>query len=187
MMHPLKQYLREVEEGFQDFAARVGVSRQTLYRIVSRVQAPRPMLARRIVEATGGAVTLDMLYSGGAPEGAAGGAEVVNLNAAADEPQLDQDRLRLALAVVINHLRAEENAPASPEMLAVAAEAAVNTYAALSRLTTRQGPARLAQALRPVLEEILKETGGVPAPSALDRGAELAAELYVQRRSLLRR
>ncbi|WP_375202279.1 helix-turn-helix domain-containing protein [Hyphococcus sp.] len=181
-MHPLKQYLREVEEGFQDFAARVGVSRQTLYRIVSGVQAPRPMLARRIVEATGGAVTLAMLYGD-----ASASAEVVSLNAAGDETLLDEERLRLALAVVINHLRAEEDAPVSSDMMAVAAEATVNTYAALSRLTTCQGPARLAQALRPVLEEILKESGGVPAPSALDRGAELAAELYFQHRSLLRR
>ncbi len=181
-MHPLKQYLREVEEGFQDFSARVGVSRQTLYRIVSGVQAPRPMLARRIVEATGGAVTLAMLYGD-----ASAGADVVSLNAGGDETPLDQERLRLALAVVINHLRAEEDAPVSSDMMAVAAEAAVNTYAALSRLTTCQGPARLAQALRPVLEEILKESGGVPAPAALDRGAELAAELYFQHRSLLRR
>ncbi len=182
-MHPLRRYLRNVDEGFQDFAARVGVSRQTLYRIVSGVQAPKPMLARRIVEATGGAVTLDMLYSGKAQ----GGAEVVTLNARAEEPLLDPERLRLAFAVVINHLRAEDSAPVSAVMLSVAAEAAVNTYAALSRLTTRQGPARLAQALRPVLEEILKESGGAPAPSALDRGAELAAELYFQRRSLQRR
>ncbi|MAW82071.1 MAG: hypothetical protein CMI63_17680 [Parvularcula sp.] len=181
-MHPLKQYLRDVEEGFQDFAARVGVSRQTLYRIVSGAQAPKPMLARRIVEATGGAVTLDMLYGGAA----CGGAEVVGFTARQEEPLLDPERLRLAVAVVINHLRAEEDAAPGAAMLAIAAEAAVHTYAALSPLTTRQGPARLAQALRPVLEEILKESGGVPAPSALDRGAELAAELYFQHRSLRR-
>ena len=42
-MHPLKQYLHDVEETFQDFAARVGVSRQTLYRIVSGAQAPKPI------------------------------------------------------------------------------------------------------------------------------------------------
>jgi DNA-binding XRE family transcriptional regulator len=179
-MHPLKHYLTDVEERVQDFAERVGASRQTLYRIFSGVQAPKPMLARRIVEATGGAVTLDMLYGGEAP----GSAEIIGFHACEDEALLDSERLRLAIAVVINHLRAEDSAPVGHEMLAVAAEAAVNTYAALARLTTRQGPARLAQALRPVLEEILKETGGVPAPSALERGAELAAELYFQARAL---
>ncbi|GJL91900.1 helix-turn-helix domain-containing protein [Hyphococcus sp.] len=179
-MHPLKHYLTDVQERVQDFAERVGASRQTLYRIFSGVQAPKPMLARRIVEATGGAVTLDMLYGGEAPSSA----EIIGFHAHEDEPLLDSERLRLAIAVVINHLRAEDSAPVGNEMLAVAAEAAVNTYAALARLTTRQGPARLAQALRPVLEEILKETGGAPAPSALERGAELAAELYFQARAL---
>ena len=117
-MHPLKQYLRDVEEGFQDFAARVGVSRQTLYRIVSGAQAPKPMLARRIVEATGGAGTLDLRYGGAA----CGGAEVVGFTARQEEPLLDPERLRLAVAVVINHLRAEEDAAPGAAMLAIAAE-----------------------------------------------------------------
>ena len=181
-MHPLKRYLHDVEERIQDFAERVGASRQTLYRIIAGVQAPKPLLARRIVEATGGAVSLAMLYGG-----VEGGAEIIAMPAAAEEAMLDASRLRLAMAVVINHLRPQEAAPASPETLDIAAEAAVNTYAALSRLTTRQGPARLAQALRPVLEEILKESGSLPSASALDRGADLAAELYFQRRPLQRR
>ncbi len=182
-MHPLKRYLADVDERVQDFAERVGASRQTLYRLITGIQAPKPMLARRIVEATGGAVTLAMLYGGDAP----GSAEILGFHPRAEEPLLDGDRLRLAIAVVINHLRAEHSAPVSAEMLAIAADAAVNTYAALARLTTRQGPARLAQALRPVLEEILKESGGVPAPAALDRGAELAAELYFQARTVQQR
>ncbi len=181
-MHPLKHYLTDVQEPVRDFAERVGASRQTLYRIFSGVQAPKPMLARRIVEATGGAVTLDMLYGGSAPDSA----EIIGFQAPDEEALLECDRLRLALAVVINHLRAEAAAPVGEEMLAVAAEAVVNTYAALAQLTTRRGSARLAQALRPVLEEILKETGGSPGPAAIERGAELAAELYLQGRPLQR-
>lgn len=181
-MHPLKQYLRDVEEGVQEFADRVGVSRQTLYRIVSGVQAPKPMLARRIVEATGGAVTLAMLYGGGPTS-----AEIVSISARAEEPMLDHERLKIAFAVVINHLRPADGAPLAPAALDIAAEAAVNTYAALAKLTTRQGAARLAQALRPVLEEILKESGTVPGPAALERGADLAAQLYIQARAQQRR
>lgn len=181
-MHPLKRYLHDVEERVQDFAERVGASRQTLYRIIAGAQAPKPLLARRIVEATGGAVSLAMLY-GEVP----GAAEIIAMPTAAEAGALDAGRLRLAMAVVINHLRPHQAAPVSPETLDIAAEAAANTYAALSPLTTRQGPSRLAQALRPVIEEILKESGGVPALSALDRGAELAAELYFQHRSLQRR
>ncbi len=175
-MHPLKQYLSEVEEPVRDFAERVGASRQTLYRIFSGAQAPKPALARRIVEATGGAVTLGMLYGADMP----GSAEIINLNPRADEPALDHERLKLAIAVVINHLRPNEASISAPEMMDVAAEAVISTYAALSKVTTRQGPARLGQALRPVLEEILKEFGGLPGPSALDRGADLAAQLYLQ-------
>ncbi len=181
-MHPLKRYLHDVEERVQDFADRVGVSRQTLYRIIAGVQAPKPLLARRIVEATGGAVSLGMLYG----EIQGGGADIVAMPPGPEDALLEAARLRLAMAVVINHLRPEEAAPAAPATLDIAAEATVNTYAALSRLTTRQGPSRLAQALRPVLEEILKESGGLPSPSALDRGAELAAELYFQDRPLQR-
>lgn len=178
-MHPLKRYLHDVEERVQDFAERVGASRQTLYRIIAGVQAPKPLLARRIVEATGGAVSLAMLYG-------AGGADVIAMPAAREEAPLDAARLKLAIAVVVNHLRPEAAPPAAPETLDIAAEAAVSTFAALSRLTTRQGSSRLAQALRPVLAEILKESGGLASASALDRGAELAAELYFQHRSLQR-
>ena len=64
-MHPLKEYLKAVDEPVRDFAARVGASRQTLYRIIAGAQAPKPILARRIVEATGGAVSMDTLYNGG--------------------------------------------------------------------------------------------------------------------------
>lgn len=177
-MHPLKQYLYDVEERVQDFAERVGASRQTLYRIIAGIQAPKPILARRIVEATGGAVNLSMLY------GNDGGGEVIALRGDAGDDLLDPARLKLAFAVVVNHLRPEQAPPLPPDILDVAAEAAVNTYEALARLTTRLGPARLAQALRPALEEILKETGERPSASALDRGAELAAELYFQKRTL---
>ena len=181
-MHPLKRYLHDVEERVQEFAERVGVSRQTLYRIIAGVQAPKPLLARRIVEATGGAVSLGMLYGEGK-----GGAEILAMPTVVDAAVLDPVRLKLAMAVVINHLRSAEASSVLPETLDVAAEATVNTYEALSRLTTRRGPARLAQALRPVLEEILKESGGAAPASALDRGSELAAELYFQERSLQQR
>ena len=47
-MHPLKQYLHDVDEPLQDFARRVGASRQTLYRIISGRQSPKPALASAI-------------------------------------------------------------------------------------------------------------------------------------------
>lgn len=175
-MHPLKQYLLDVDERIQDFAARVGVSRQTLYRIIAGIQAPKPVLARRIVEATGASVTLNMLYGANVPSSA----DIVGLNTDANAPLLDVERLKVAIAVVINHMRSPDLAPVAAETLDVAAEAIINTYVALAKVTSRRGPARLEQALRPVLEEILEETGGSAGAAALDRGAELAAQLYVQ-------
>jgi len=175
-MHPLKQYLYDVDERMQDFAERVGVSRQTLYRIISGVQAPKPMLARRIEEATGGAVTIGMLYGGDA----SGSADSVSAIPQGDGAALDQERVKLAIAVAVNHLRPQPSLLPPAKTLDVAVEAVVNTYTALRKLTTRQGPSRLAQAVRPVLEEMLKETGSAPTSAALDHGAALAAELYHQ-------
>ncbi len=180
-MHPLKKYLSDLQEPVADFSARVGVSRQTLYRIINRKQSPKPALARRIVEATGGAVSLSDLW--GVSTG-----KIVPFPVAQGETVLDNHRLKLALSIVFNHLTAQ-GVPDPPDLsIAIAAEAAANTYAALSRVTTRQGPARLTQALRPVLEEILRECADpVPPAVAIDRGAQLATELYYQSWEIERR
>jgi DNA-binding XRE family transcriptional regulator len=141
-MHPLKQYLQDIDETIQDFAQRVGASRQTLYRIIGGNQTPKPALARRIVEATGAAVAFEALYHGDPAQG-----EVVGLRAEYDAPLLEQDRLKVSLAIVINHLSPQDRQSPPDEAVEIAAEAVVNTYAALSPVTTRQGPDRLRQAL----------------------------------------
>ncbi len=178
-MHPLKAYLRDVGESIQEFGARVSASRQTLYRIIGGAQAPKPALARRIVEATGGAVSFEALYQGPSLKG--GGGDVVGLNAGEAGGGLNTGRVRVALAIVVDHLAAKDK-PAPPDTaVTIAAEAVVNTYMALSTVTTRQGPERFCQALRPVLEEILREYSASPPPAAaLDRGAELATQIYFQ-------
>lgn len=175
-MHPLKQYLADLQESVTDFSVRVGASRQTLYRIINGRQSPKPALARRIVEATGGAVTLNDLF-------ACEDGETAILSWPGDhaESELDNHRLKLALAIVFNHLTAADAPDPPARFIVIAAEAAANTFAALSPVTTRQGPARLTQALRPVLEEILRECADpVPPQSAIDRGAQLATDLYYQ-------
>lgn len=174
-MHPLKQYLQEVDEPIQDFARRVGASRQTLYRIIMGRQAPKPALARRIVEATGSAVAFEALYKRSRQQG-----EVVAMSFSTDAPPVDQARLKIVLAVVINHLLPDHQQNPPQDAAEVGAEAVVNTYIALSTVTSRQGPDRLRQALRPVLEEILRECSGRLPSSCLDRGAELATQLYYQ-------
>lgn len=171
-MHPLRLYLTNVRETIGDFSARVGVSRQTLYRIMSGSQAPKPALARRIVEATGGAVTLETLYH-----------QSPQLDSVGSPPHmaapLNAERLRVSLAIVIDHL-SPKNAPELPEEVIDLASAAVNnTYIALAPVTTREGPDRLRQALKPVLEELLRSRSSTGAPhSALEKGAACAAQLY---------
>ncbi len=180
-MHPLKAYLRDVGEPIQAFGARVSASRQTLYRIIGGAQAPKPALARRIVEATGGAVTFEALYQGSSGGGKTGGGEVVGLNAGEAGGGLNTERVRVALAIVVDHLAAKDKPEPPDAAVTIAAEAVVNTYMALSTVTTRQGPERFCQALRPVLEEILREySASPPPPAALDRGAELATQIYFQ-------
>lgn len=171
-MHSLKQYLKSVEEPITEFAARVGASRQTLYRIISRAQAPKPALARRIVEATGGAVSLEALYQD-APHNVpalAGGA--------GDAVKLDDVRLKTAIAAVYNHFAPKGAAPAPDALVTSAVVAAMAVHEALSAITSRAGTERLAQALRPVLAEVLSDCGIRLAPHILERAAKLGAELY---------
>jgi len=176
-MHPLRQYLGDVKETVQNFSARVGISRQTLYRIVNDRQAPKPALARRIVEATGGVVSFDALY-----RARGGGAEIVALERTADEGNaLDFRRILMSLSVVANQLTPQCAKGPPEQALEIAAEAAINTFVALEKVTTRQGPDRLRQALRPVLEEILTEyLAFAPPAAALDEGANLASIIYYQ-------
>lgn len=173
-MHPLKRYLRDVSEPIGDFAKRVCASRQTLYRIISGRQDPKPALARRIVEATGGAVTLSTLYRFNGIEG-----EVRDLPGSGKNALLNPERVKLAVEVVLDQLTAEEARTLPPEAAEIAAEAVIDTYAALSKVTSRRGPDRLRQAVRPVIEELLRDYGSEPPSSAaLERGAAMAAHLY---------
>ena len=172
-MHPLKRYLLEVEEPIQQFADRVRTSRQTLYRIFQGLQTPKPDLAKRIVAATDGDVTLNDIYKPNP-----------NTRLTGDGLQkvyIDKHRIRKALAIVVGHLTKQDKEDLPSEKIDIAVEVVITTYAALSRVTKRDGPHRLRQAYRPVLEELYVDiTGAPPPPKALDAGAELAAKIYYQ-------
>ncbi|MGE0409170.1 MAG: helix-turn-helix domain-containing protein [Amphiplicatus sp.] len=168
MIHPLKDYIVSSGDSIAGFARRIGVSRQSVFRIIAGRQTPKPALARRIVEATGGAVSFETFY----------GARVADLSARRGEEGLNPDLLALVLRYVLGRVVATP-APLAPAMIDAAAEAVVNTHAALSKITTRRGPDRLAQALRPVLEEIRKEYPELRLrPERLDEAANAAGDLY---------
>ena len=174
-IHPLKAYLNALNESVADFSDRIGVSRQTLYRIMSGKQTPKPALARRIVEATGGDVDLHSLYTD-----SANSAAIMAFRASDESSSLDPRRLRTALAIVFNHVMADQESTIPDATLFIAEEAVSNTYAALQSITSRHGADRLAQALRPVIEEILRGYIADAPASMLDRAALLAAEIYLQ-------
>ncbi|MEM9014257.1 MAG: helix-turn-helix transcriptional regulator [Pseudomonadota bacterium] len=173
-MHPLKKYLSEVSEPVASFAARVGASRQTLYRIFSGAHTPRPSLARRIVEATGGAVSFEALY--GRREDRA---DIVFLTRNQTDT-IDRNRLSIAIAIVCSHLTPAGMRSPPEDAYMMASEAAANTFVALASVTTRIGTDRLQQALRPVIEEFLTEYCGLSrSDQAHDQAARLAADLYL--------
>ena len=160
-----------VEEPITDFAARVGASRQTLYRIISRSQAPKPTLARLIVEATGGAVSWEALYQNAqqAPE-----------ERARDAPGLDRARLKTAIAAVYDHFAPQGAASAPDVLLGTGVKAVIEIYEALSLLSDRSDREQLGQALRPVLECVLSRGGTRLPPMAVDRTVKLGVDLYFQ-------
>lgn len=180
MAHPLLDYILATADTRTAFAARIGVSRRTLARILSGERAPRPEIARRIVEATGGAVSLEALFS------VQGGALADLAGARADGEAIDA----ALLGPVLGHALAAMASPSAPapsaEMLEAAAEAVANTHAALARVTTRRGPDRLVQALRPVLEEIRKDFPELGLdPDRLDGAVRTAVALYYEAKARL--
>lgn len=170
-MHPLRRYLTSIEEPITDFAARVGASRQTLHRIISRSQAPKPALARLIVEASGGAVSWEALYQNvqHAPE-----------KSAQDAPGLDRARLKVAIAAIYDHFAPEGAAPIPDVLIGAGVKAVIEIYESLSLLSDRSDQEQLGQALRPVLECVLNRGGTRLPPMAVERTVKLGIELYFQ-------
>lgn len=178
MDHPLKEFLDAVEDSAPAFARRVGVRSRTLQRILAGEEWPSPALARRIVDATDGAVPFDALY------GSFGDVADFGARRGPDDT-LNQALLAEVLCAAMKDFAGSPDCEPWSREIEIAAEAVANTYAALARATTRQGlKDRVAQALRPVLAEILRDYGasGIP-PARLDEMACCIAALYCETRS----
>jgi len=170
MAHPLAAFIEETGDTVRAFARRVGVTQSVLEAILDEI-APAPMVARRIVEATGGAISFDQLMSGRE-------AVIADLSCRLTvDTAIDLRRLSEAIAAELAERFPATRIP-GPEF-DIAAEAVAHTYAALARVTTETGAGRLVQALRPVLGEILKDHGAPPRDlQALESTALAAAERY---------
>ena len=181
MAHPLLDYIRATDDTQAGFAARIGVSRRTLGRIISGERAPKPEIARRIVEATGGAVSLELLL--GADKGVLSDLSAIR----ADEEVIDSSLLGPVLRHALGTI-ANPTAPSpSQQVIEAAAEAAANTHAALARVTTRHGRDRLSQALLPVLEEIRRDFPELGLdPGRMNEAVRTAVVLYYEAKPRLR-
>jgi hypothetical protein len=58
----LSEYLKKHKIEQQDFAQTIKTNAANVSRYVARLRMPRPLIAMRIVKATGGEVTLQDIY-----------------------------------------------------------------------------------------------------------------------------
>lgn len=185
-MEALETYLRETRTTPKAFAKLIGVEAERLARIIEGAEPVDAALARRMVDATGGALILEDL----AAESAAAGVVVLDMRSrlAFDENEIDAGWLAKVLAECLPSLVGGNRRKGDDRLPGLAADAAVNTYLALSTVTTRRGADRLVQALRPVFAEILED---LSAPKSarlkVDQMARQAADLYFQGRPEKRR
>ena len=177
-MDALAAYLRETRTTPKAFAKLIGIDADRLERMLSGIEAIETPLAQRMIDATGGALHLDDLISQ-----APGAGAVVDMRGrfAAEAPEIDVRRLAVILAALLPRLVGGARRAGDEHLPRLAADAAANTYAALSTITTRRGPDRLIQALRPVFAEILEELSApVSSRRRVQQMSEEAAALYFQ-------
>lgn len=185
-MEALETYLRETGTSADDFAKLIGVDADAFDMMLEGTAPIEACIARRMVDATGGALQLDDL----AGEEADSAASVIDFRAqfASSDAAVDAGRLEDVLKASLPSLLGGARRAGDEYLPRLAAEAAAATYIALSTITSRSGADRLAQALQPVFSEILEE---MAAPSSRHRliaaQALAAAELYFQETQQKRR
>ena len=62
-MHPLDEWIINQVSTRKEFAGKLDISVATLSRYLSRDRVPKPEIMRKIIEATGGAITPENFYS----------------------------------------------------------------------------------------------------------------------------
>lgn len=181
-MEALLTYLRETRTTPKSFANMIGVDAERVARFLAGEEPVSFEIAQRMIDATGGALTLEDLAVG-----AHGRLFDLRSRFSADAPDIDVKRLAEILAILLPDLVGGARRKGDDRLPGLAAEAAVGTYAALSTITTRSGEARLAQALRPIVAEILAELAASVSRPRLDETVQRAARLYFQARPEKRR
>ena len=189
-MQALLNYLEETGASPDAFAVAIGVKPEKVRAALAGEECFSLPEARRIVEATDGAVPLAAALNADAKtledfraglEKARGGALASAI--AASEDGADDVEKEGFVAAARAGLGALLDPPKDDldRLASLGAEAILHTYLALQPLTTRRGTDRLLQALRPVLAEIHADYAGrPPAPDRLDAACRLAQARYLQ-------
>jgi hypothetical protein len=177
-MKALLDHLAATGDRPADFARRIGLEPEILQRALEGGAMLDRSVLLRIIDLSGGALTLADL------DGEAGVAEVADFRARfAAKDEIDIEALTSALAEALLPLFGGMRRKGDEFLPRLAAEATAGAYDALSTITTRRGADRLAQALRPVVEEILAE---LSAPSSLKNRVEEAVGQATVRYQTLR-
>jgi len=184
-MEALLTYSRETRTTPKAFAKLIGLDGDRFARLLSGEERMEAPIAQRIVDATGGAIFLNELIGNDGPA-------PVNVDMrsrfAAGSPDIDAARLAEILADLLPGMLGGSRRKGDDRLPGLAAEAAANTYSALSTVTSRSEADRLVQALRPVFAEILEELSAPAlAHGRLEDQARKAAELYFRARPEMRR
>lgn len=167
-VHPLQAYLAASGEGIASFAARVGATPRLISDMIAGAASPDLGAARRIAAASGGAVDLFDLIpgrQGQVVEGAFSGGRI-------------NDQLLAAVIEVV----APAIFPPHSKAAAFVAAAASNIYDALAGVSALSRTDRLAEALRPALQDSFAASPDCGEP---DAAARLAARLYLTAESRL--
>ena len=173
-MEMLAAYLRETRTSAAAFAKIIGIDAAQFGRIMAGDEPVDATVARRIVDASGGALLLGDLTN------AQNAVVDFRQRFASEADDIEVATLAEILATILPVLLGGGRRKGDDRLPALVAEAVAHTYLALSTVTTRRGADRLVQALRPVFAEILSESGAAPAPDRLDHIVRQAADLYVQ-------
>ncbi len=166
--HPLADYLATSGESRSAFAARAGTTTQMIAGVIAGACATDLASARRMVAASGGAVGLVDVLAPGAREiveGCFGG------------PRINAALLAAVLEVVSPNVFSRDSGDA-----AFAADVVADIYDAIGAVTALSRPDRLAEALRPALQENFSRRADLGDP---DETARQAARLYFAAESRL--
>lgn len=167
-VHPLQAYLVASGEGVASFAARVGATPGLIADVIAGAASPDLGAARRIAAACGGAVDLlDLIPArqGDVIDRAFGGGRIDN-----------------ALLAAVIEVVAPAIFPPHSRAAAFAAAAASDIYHALAGVSALSRTDRLAEALRPALQDSFAASPDCGEP---DAAARLAARLYLTAESRL--